>query len=78
MRAQKKSDPSDAGLASLVLGGDFSAASSTAGDWWLWGKNEEGQLGFGEDRENRLAPCRSHALAGFSSVTINKCDACDM
>jgi alpha-tubulin suppressor-like RCC1 family protein len=45
------------------LGGDFSVAVSTAANWWLWGKNEEGQLGFGENRENRLAPYRSHIFS---------------
>lgn len=67
--------PNLEGLAALALGGDFSAAVSTAGDWWLWGKNEEGQLGFGEDRENRLAPCRSHALAGFRHIALGDCHA---
>ncbi len=52
------------GVATLALGGDFSAAltvDDSTSSWWFWGKNEEGQLGF-DDRMNRLLPTRSHAL----------------
>eukprot|EP00438_Fugacium_kawagutii_P008161 Skav203336 [mRNA] locus=scaffold284:590059:591320:- [translate_table: standard] len=61
--------PNLEGIATLALGGDFSAALNAVGEWWLWGKNEEGQLGLGEDRENKLVPSRSPALAGFSHLT---------
>ncbi|CAK9118752.1 unnamed protein product [Durusdinium trenchii] len=63
------------GLAALALGGDFSAAVSAVGEWWLWGKNEEGQLGFGSDRENRLVPTRSAALTGFRHIALGDCHA---
>lgn len=52
------------GVATLALGGDFSAAltvDDSTSSWWFWGKNEEGQLGF-DDRMNRLLPTRSHTL----------------
>ena len=58
-------------VASLVLGGDFSAALS-ATNWWLWGKNEEGQLGF-QDRSPHLLPTKSAALAGFRHLALGDC-----
>ena len=59
-------------VASLVLGGDFSAAFSEG--WWLWGKNEEGQLGF-QDRAPHLLPTKSEALAGFRHLALGDCHA---
>ena len=62
-------------VTSLVLGGDFSAAKA-AGEWWMWGKNEEGQLGQGDaSRANAWQPIRAPALSGFRRVALGDCHA---
>ena len=63
-------------VTALALGGDFSAAVTAAGDWWLWGKNEEGQLGQGDmNRENAWKPIRTPALAGYRQAALGDCHA---
>ena len=62
-------------VTALALGGDFSAAKA-AGEWWVWGKNEEGQLGQGNaNRENVWRPVRAPTLAGFKHVALGDCHA---
>ena len=62
-------------VTALALGGDFSAAKA-AGEWWMWGKNEEGQLGQGNAQRNNVwQPVRCPALAGFQRLALGDCHA---
>mmetsp|Transcript_122453 Transcript_122453/g.236070 ORF Transcript_122453/g.236070 Transcript_122453/m.236070 type:complete len:647 (-) Transcript_122453:161-2101(-) len=57
----------------LAMGGDFGMAFS-GGHWWVWGKNEEGQLGLGDvDRQNRVQPMKNSGLQSFDRVVVGDC-----
>lgn len=57
----------------LAMGGDFGVALS-GGEWLVWGKNEEGQLGLGDsDRQNRARPTKNPSLRSFHRVVVGDC-----